>query len=103
MTMKISGNDNYYRPDSPKQADVRNEKISSDDSEKAPEKCTGNTDKVDQEIKKLKEEKMKLEQELRMTLDTQKARELTRKLSLVEQELQQKDNSSYRRQNTVFC
>ena len=82
MTMEINGNYNHYRPDYPKQ-----------------EEADG--DKVDREIKQLKEEKRKLEQELRTTLDTQKARELTRKLAQVEQELQQKDNDSYRRQNTV--
>ena len=101
MTMEINGNYNHYRPDYPKQEEADGEKISSDKSDKTPEKCTGNTDKVDREIKQLKEEKRKLEQELRTTLDTQKARELTRKLAKVEQELQQKDNDSYRRQNTV--
>lgn len=66
------------------------------------EKCTGNTDKVEQEIKKLKEEKKQLEQKLHTISDPQKIKELEKQLENIKQELQQKDNDTYRRQHTVF-
>lgn len=66
------------------------------------EKCTGNTDKVDREIKKLKEKQKALEQQLRSETDDTKIKELERKLAQVESELRLKDNDTYRRQNTVF-
>ncbi len=69
---------------------------------KQEEKCTGNTDKVEQEIRKLKEEKKQLEQKLRMASDPQKTKDLEKQLANIEQELQQKDNDTYRRQHTVF-
>lgn len=68
------------------------------------EKCTGNTDRVDREIEKLKEEKQKLERQIKEASgDEEKVKELKKKLSQVESELSQKDNDTYRRQNTVFC
>ena len=66
------------------------------------EKCTGSTDKVDREIKKLKEKQKALEQQLRSETDDTKIKELERKLAQVESELRRKDNDTYRRQNTVF-
>lgn len=66
------------------------------------ERCTGNTDAVDREIKKLKEKKEKLEKQLSSETDETKARELERKLSQVESELRQKDNDAYRRRHAVF-
>ena len=68
-----------------------------------PAKCVGNTDAVDREIRKLKEKKQELEQQLQSAAgDEKKIRELEKKLTLVEQELSQKDNDTYRRQHTVF-
>ena len=90
-----------------------NRKIFYDDPNKAeradgkeepkPEICAGNTDKVDQEIRKLKEKKQQLEQQIQSASgDEKKIRELEKKLAQVEQELSQKDNDSYRRQHTIF-
>ncbi len=77
-----------------------NPKVSGDSQGKPAEKCVANTDKVDREIKKLKEEKQQLEQQIRSALgDEKKIRELEKKLAQVENELSQKDNDAYRRQN----
>ncbi|MBD5394007.1 MAG: hypothetical protein HDR71_07000 [Lachnospiraceae bacterium] len=68
-----------------------------------PKKCTTNTDKVDREIRKLKEQKQQLEQKINAAAgDEEKVKELEKKLSQVEGELSQKDNDTYRRQNAVF-
>lgn len=77
-------------------------KIEDNQETKQTENCTGNTDKVDREIKQLKEEKKQLEQRLHSVLNPQKAADLEKQLTKVEQELQQKDNDVYRRQHTVF-
>lgn len=73
------------------------------DSSKDAEKCTTNTDRVDREIKKLKEQKRQLEQQIKATFgDEEKIKELAKKLSQLESELSQKDNDTYRRQNAVI-
>lgn len=78
-------------------------KVRSDEPKKSEEKCTGNTDKVDREIKKLKEEKKQLEQQIQAAAgDEKKVKELEKKLAQVESELSQKDNDTYRRQHTIF-
>lgn len=66
------------------------------------ERCTGNTDAVDREIRKLKEKKEALEKRLVSETSEIKAEELKRRLSQVEEELRRKDNDTYRRQHTVF-
>ncbi len=66
------------------------------------ETCTTNTDKVDREIEKLKEEHDRLEQQTRTTKDPDKTEDLKRQLALLENELRQKDNDAYRRQNAVI-
>ena len=66
------------------------------------ETCTTNTDKVDREIEKLKEERDQLEQQIRTTKDPDKAEDLKRQLAQLENELRQKDNDAYRRQNAVI-
>ena len=73
------------------------------DSGKKTEKCTGNTDKVDREIKKLKGKVKELEQQIQSASgDEEKVKELEKKLTQVKQELSLKDNDTYRRKNTVF-
>lgn len=67
---------------------------------KPEEKCVTNTDKVDREIRKLKEKKQQLERQIQSASgDGKKIRELQKKLAQVENELSQKDNDTYRRQN----
>lgn len=74
--------------------------VKGDNSEKSPEKCIADTDKVEREIRELKEKKQQLEQQIRQISDDEsKARELEKKLAQVENELNQKDNDAYRRQN----
>lgn len=79
-----------------------NKKVFFDDPKKQAKKCTTDTDKVDKEIKKLKEKKQQLEQQIKSASgDKNKLRELEKKLAQVESELSQKDNDTYRRQNAV--
>lgn len=65
------------------------------------EECTTNTDAVDREIEKLKEEKRQLEQQIQAETNENKVKELEKKLAQVEAELSQKNNDTYRRQNAV--
>ena len=65
------------------------------------EECTTNTDAVDREIEKLKEEKRQLEQQIQAETDDEKVKELEKNLAQVEAELNQKNNDTYRRQNAV--
>lgn len=78
-------------------------KVKSDEPEKSDEKCTGSTDKVDREIKRLREKKKELEQQIKsVSGDEEKVKELKNKLAQVERELSQKDNDTYRRQHSTF-
>ncbi len=78
-------------------------KVGADSPDKDAEKCTMNTDKVDREIEKLKEQKQQLEQQIRSASgDEEKVKALEKKLSQIEGELSQKDNDTYRRQNAVI-
>ncbi|MDE6253254.1 MAG: hypothetical protein K2M78_11605 [Lachnospiraceae bacterium] len=65
------------------------------------EECTANTDRVDREIKKLKEQKQQLEQQIKAAYGDE-VKGLEEKLSQIEAELSQKDNDTYRRQNAVI-
>lgn len=67
-----------------------------------PEKCTTNTDTVDKEIERLKEEKRQLEQQLRsVNGDEKKKSELEHRLAQIKSELMKKDNDTYRRQQAT--
>ncbi|MDD2971715.1 MAG: hypothetical protein PHE02_06250 [Lachnospiraceae bacterium] len=71
--------------------------------EKKAEECTTNTDGVDREIEKLKEEKKQLQQQIRSAAeDEEKVKDLKNKLSQIEGEISQKDNDAYRRQNAII-
>ncbi len=73
-----------------------------DDPKKA-ERCTGNTDKVDREIEKLKAKLAELEQELAQSKDDpEKRSELEKQLAQVKNELRAKDTDSYRRRHADF-
>lgn len=61
--------------------------------------CTGSTDRVDREIKKLKEKKEQLQKRLRTASDPQETENLKQQLIQVENELRAKDNDTYRRQH----
>lgn len=63
----------------------------------------GNMDKVLNEIKKLKEEKKQLEQQLKMAAgNEQKTKELKAKLARVEAELSVKDTAEYKKQHAEY-
>lgn len=92
--------------DTPKKAESSPKKEppkpQTDAPDEAEEKCTMRTDKVDQEIRKLKEKKQQLEQQIKAAAgDDEKIRELEKKLSQVEGELSQKDNDTYRKQHAT--
>lgn len=70
-------------------------------SEKKSESCTCNTDRVDEEIKRLKEKQEQLEQKLRAA-EGENAERIEKQLESVSAELAMKDNDTYRRQNAVF-
>lgn len=93
--------DNKNVPERSEEKDVPEE--DPDVPEKQKEKCTANTDEPDREIKRLKEKKQQLEQQLRSACGNEsKVRELERKLAQTEYELSEKDNDTYRRQHTKF-
>ena len=78
-------------------------KVRSGGREDDAEEVTANTDAVDREIKKLKEKKQQLEQQIKAASgDEEKVKELEKKLAQVESELSQKDNDTYRRQHAVI-
>ncbi len=83
--------------------DGKGPKVGGNSQGKPEEICVANTDAVEREIRKLKEKKQQLEQQIQSASgDEKKIRELEKKLAQVEQELSQKDNDTYRRQHTSF-
>lgn len=65
-----------------------------------PETCTSNTDRVDAEVKQLRQEKEQLMQQLRgASGDEKKEAALKQKITRIDVELRMKDNDTYRRQN----
>lgn len=71
--------------------------------EKEPETVTGNTDKVDREIRKLKEKLASLKQQLARAADNpEEQKKLEKEISSLENELRTKDTDAYRRQHTDF-
>lgn len=97
-----NGNRKIVYDDPHKKERAASDGVKSAGGDDKSEKCTTNTDSVDKEIEKLKEEKKQIEQQIRNANgDEEKKRELERKLAQIESELSQKDNDSYRRQNAV--
>ena len=89
--------------DDPKRAAKAKDVQPKEEPAKKAEKCTTNTDNVDREIEKLKEEKKQLEQQIKAAAgDKEKAKVLEKKLAQIEGQLSQKDNDTYRRQNAVI-
>ena len=62
-------------------------------------KTTGNTDKVDREIEKLKQTQAQLEQKIAAAKEPKDKESLETQLAQVEAELKLKDNHTYRRQH----
>ena len=110
---KLYGRDEYIPGEEDKsiglysvsQDDEGNPKIDYDSLEKSDksksESCTGNTDKVDREINRLKKKAEQLKQRLNSAEGKERER-LERQLKDVQNELAQKDNDNYRRQHAVF-
>lgn len=91
----------YDDPRKAGKADEKKEpKVNGENPKDSEEEWVGNTDKVEREIRELKEKKRQIEQQLRAASgDEEKTEELEQKLTQVENELRQKDNDTYRRQN----
>lgn len=78
------------------------DKVDEPEKEKSEsEECICNTDKVDRELKRLKEKAERLEQQLRSASDEEAAR-IQKQLAGIQSELAQKDNDSYRRSQAEF-
>lgn len=89
--------------DDPKRVAKAKDVQPKEEQAKKAEKCTTNTDNVDREIEKLKEEKKQLEQQIKAAAgDKEKVKVLEKKLAQIEGQLSQKDNDTYRRQNAVI-
>lgn len=78
------------------------EKPAKEENPAEEERCTVNTDRVDREIKRLKEQKAALARQLQRTQDPARQQQLGQRLEQVEAELQQKDNDAYRRQHAEY-
>ena len=70
--------------------------------DKAAEVCIASTDKVDGEIERLKAKEAQLSEQLGASDNPAKKGDLERQLAEIQNELRQKDNDTYRRQNTQF-
>ncbi len=84
---------------------VEEEKATTSESDKKDKGtlCTTNTDRVDSEIKKLKEKRTQLEKRLQGTpADENQLEDLKKELSQLEAELSAKDNDAYRKQNATY-
>lgn len=100
---KDAGGNPKVMYDAPKKAVKEKEAPRKDEPAKEAEECTADTDNVDREIKELKEEKKRLEQQIRAAAgDEEKRKIFEKKLARIEGELRQKDNDTYRRQRAVF-
>jgi len=80
--------------------DKERSKAKPDNPAEPSQQCTTDTGNVDREIEKLKAKKQQIAQQIQSARgDDAKVRELQKKLAQVENELSQKDNDTYRRQN----
>lgn len=87
-----------------KSADKSDEPDKADKPEKEKsesEECICNTDKVDRELKRLREKAERLEQQLRSATG-EEAEKLQKQLAAAQNELVQKDNDTYRKSHAEF-
>lgn len=89
-------------PDAQREADPADPDANGPEKDGEGERWVCDTSKVDREIEKLKKKQQELEQRLASETDEAKARDLERQQAQVEQELKEKDNDTYRRQNSTF-
>ncbi len=98
--------DEYVRSDVAGMKPTGADNSGKDKNAKSEEKIIGSTDKVDSEIRQLKNKKAQLEQQLNaVSEDAEKAAEIEKKIAEVESELRRKDNDTYRKQHmeTIDC
>lgn len=76
-----------------------NEKLNNESEKPIIVKTTGNTDKVDREIEKLKQTQEQLKQKIAAAKEPKDKESLETQLAQVEAELKLKDNDTYRRQH----
>lgn len=77
-------------------------KSSAEDEKPVIEKCTVNTDRVDAEIKKLKEQLQTIQKQLSQAENAEEQEALKKQLTTIEAELRAKDNDAYRKQNATY-
>ena len=82
-------------------AEPQNESDKPDNESEKPTivKTTGDTDKVDREIEKLKQTRAQLQQKIAAAKEPKDKESLETQLARVEAELKLKDNDTYRRQH----
>lgn len=66
------------------------------------ERCTADTGRVDREIEQLKKQKQELERRIKSETDEGRLRQLEAQKTMIEQELLQKDNDTYRRVHAQY-
>ena len=97
---EANGTDNAEgAEDAPVEGKENEPKTDGDAPTQKSKSATYNTDKVDAEIKRLREQKQQFEKQLRSASDPQQAVMLQKQISRLEKELQQKDNDAYRREH----
>lgn len=92
----------FDSPQKPVQQSFDREAVPADEKEPETMKCTVNTDKVDAEIKKLKEQEQTLQRQLRQAENREEKTALQKQLANIEAEVQKKDNDAYRKQNATY-
>ena len=83
----------------PVESKVNESKAEGGEPTQKSKSATYNTDKVDVEIKRLREQKQQFEKQLRSASDPRQAVMLQKQISRLDKELQQKDNDAYRREH----
>lgn len=97
---EANGTDNAEgAEDAPVDGKENEPKAEGDAPTQKSESATYNTDKVDAEIKRLREQKKQFEKQLQTASDPHQAMMLQKQISRLEKELQQKDNDAYRREH----
>ena len=87
--------------DPPEKPDKKDGNSPESSKKSRSQSVTGNTDKADREIERLKKRAKQLEQQISSAEGKERER-LEKLLASVRNELSQKDNDTYRRQNSVF-
>lgn len=92
----------FENPEKPSQESPDPAKPPAEGEKPVIEKCTVNTDRVDAEIKKLKEQLQTIQKQLSQAENAEEQEALKKQLTTIEAELRAKDNDAYRKQNATY-